>query len=67
MRPMGRPNHSGSEDSLAMPIEVFARGRLGTVWAQRVRAHRSADAIELLITDQLPEPELRDALVAAEV
>jgi len=25
------------------------------------------DAIELLITDQLPEPELRDALAAAEV
>jgi len=25
------------------------------------------DAIELLITDQMPEPELRDALTAAEV
>jgi DeoR/GlpR family transcriptional regulator of sugar metabolism len=25
------------------------------------------DAIELLITDQLPEPELPDALAAAEV
>ena len=25
------------------------------------------DAVELLITDQMPEPELRDALTAAEV
>jgi hypothetical protein len=67
MRPMGRPNCSGGEDSLAMPIEIFARRGLApsgrSAFAHVVRL----DAIELLITDQLPEPELPDALAAAEV
>jgi len=67
MRPMDRPNCSGSKDSLALPIEIFARGGLApsgrSAFAHVVRL----DAIELLITDQLPEPELPDALAAAEV
>ena len=33
MRRMDRFNCSGSEDFLAMPIEIFAHGRLGTVRA----------------------------------
>jgi DeoR/GlpR family transcriptional regulator of sugar metabolism len=50
-----------------MPIETIARGGLvpfgRSAFAHIVRL----DAIELLITDQLPEPGLRDALATAEV
>ena len=67
MRRMGRLDCSGGEDSLAMPIERIAHGGLApsgrSAFAHIVRL----DAIELLITDQLPEPELRDALATAEV
>lgn len=59
MRRMGRLDCSGGEDSLAMPIEVFARRGLApsgrSAFAHTVRL----DAIELLITDQLPESKLR--------
>ena len=67
MRPMGGPNRSGSEDSLAMPIEIFARGGLAPFGRSAFAHIVRLDAIELLITDQLPEPELPDALAAAEV
>jgi DeoR/GlpR family transcriptional regulator of sugar metabolism len=50
-----------------MPIETIAGGGLvpfgRSAFAHIVRL----DAIELLITDQLPEPGLRDALATAEV
>lgn len=67
MRRMDRLNCSGSEDLLAMPIGIFTRGRLGTVSRSAFVQIVRLDAIELLITDQLPEPELRDALATAEV
>jgi len=44
MRPMDRPNCSGSKDSLAMPIEIFARRGLApsgrSAFAQRRSAGR---------------------------
>ncbi len=50
-----------------MPIEIVTRGRLGTVGRSAFAHIVWLDAIELLITHQLPEPELRDALAAAGV
>ena len=67
MRRMGKPNCPGGEDFLAMPIEIFVRGRLGTLRRSAFAHIVRLDAIELLTTDQLPEPELRDALASAEV
>ena len=68
MRPMDGPNRSGCENSLAMAIEIFyARDAWHRPGAARSRNVVRLDAIELLITDQLPEPELPDALAAAEV
>ena len=67
MRRMDRLNCSGSEDFLAMPIEIFARGGLAPFGRSAFAHIVWLDAIELLITDQLPEPGLRDALAMAEV
>ena len=51
MRRMDRLNCSGSEDFLAMPIEIFARGGLAPFGRSAFAHIVRLDAIELLITD----------------
>jgi hypothetical protein len=67
MRRMDRLNCSGSEDFLAMPIEIFARGGLAPFGRSAFAHVVWLDAIELLITHTRCEPKLRDALAAAGV